>query len=118
LPAASRSLLCKIIDILSIHLPFTEPPAGQLRIASADTQSFAAGLIGAAAKLLPSTYFSTGGDEVNQDCYLNDPETQAALNATGKTLEQALDTFTQATHGALAKEGKTPVVWEGEWCTC
>jgi len=28
-------------------------------------------------------------------------------------LEQALDTFTQATHGALKKAGKTAVVWEG-----
>jgi hexosaminidase len=30
-------------------------------------------------------------------------------------LEQALATFTSATHAALAKVGKTPVVWEGQW---
>jgi hypothetical protein len=31
----------------------------------------------------------------------------------GRTLEQALDAYTQATHGALRKLGKKPVVWEG-----
>lgn len=31
----------------------------------------------------------------------------------GKTLEEALDTFTQATHSVLRGSGKTPVVWEG-----
>jgi hypothetical protein len=32
----------------------------------------------------------------------------------GWTLNEALDEFTQATHGALRSLGKTPVVWEGE----
>lgn len=91
----------------------TEPPAGQLRLASDATAKFTAGLLAAAAKLSPSTLFSTGGDELNTNCYAADPETQQALNATGKTLEQALDTFTQESHKALIAEGKTPVVWEG-----
>jgi len=34
--------------------------------------------------------------------------------AQNKTFEQALDTFTQATHNVLATAGKTPVVWEGQ----
>lgn len=57
--------------------------------------------------------FSTGGDELNIPCYDADAETQQILNSTGQTLEQALSTFTQSTHGALATLGKTPVVWEG-----
>jgi hexosaminidase len=57
---------------------------------------------------------STGGDEINLRCYTDDMMTQAALNASGKTIEQALDTFTQATHAALKYKGKTPVVWEGK----
>jgi len=57
--------------------------------------------------------FSTGGDEINANCYAQDPQTQAGLNSSGRTLEQALDLFTQATHEAIAAEGKTPVVWEG-----
>lgn len=90
-----------------------EPPAGQLRVASGNTTQFTAGLLSTIADLFPSTYFSTGGDEVNQPCYDEDEETQAALNSTGKTFEQALDIFTQATHGALKEKGKTAIVWEG-----
>ena len=56
---------------------------------------------------------STGGDELNTNCYAQDVETQQILNSTGQTLEQALDTFTKATHGALEKLGKTTAVWEG-----
>ncbi|KII91062.1 glycoside hydrolase family 20 protein [Plicaturopsis crispa FD-325 SS-3] len=89
-----------------------EPPAGQLRFTSAEVTNFTAAVLSSVAKTLPSSLFSTGGDEVNIPCYDADPETQKTLNATGKTLEQALDTFTQATHGSLIKEGKTPVVWE------
>lgn len=90
-----------------------EPPAGQLRIASSATTNFTASLLGAVAKTLPSTMFSTGGDEVNLKCYTKDAQTQAELKKSGKTIEQALDTFTSATHGALVAEGKVPVVWEG-----
>ena len=65
------------------------------------------------AKLFPSKLFSTGGDELNTNCYAQDAQTQSELKASGKTLEQALDTFTQVTHKAIEKQGKTPVVWEG-----
>lgn len=109
-----------------------EPPAGQLRFASPDTTKFTAALLKAAASLFSSKLFSTGGDELNANCYTKDPATQKdlgefssrchvekeALNvvtiaAQGKTLEQALDTFTQATHSALKEIGKRAVVWEG-----
>ncbi|KAK7689879.1 hypothetical protein QCA50_006518 [Cerrena zonata] len=89
-----------------------EPPAGQLRFASPTTTNFTAELLSAAAKLFPSKFFSTGGDEVNTNCYAGDAETQSILNSTGETLEQALSNFMQTTHGALEKLGKTPVVWE------
>jgi hypothetical protein len=36
------------------------------------------------------------------------------LAAQNKTLNDALDTFTQANHGALKAVGKTAVVWEGQ----
>lgn len=62
--------------------------------------------------------FSTGGDELNTNCYDIDGPTQEALNTSGRTLEQALDTFTQVTHKALLDQGKTPVVWEGEQPVC
>jgi len=89
-----------------------EPPAGQLRLASTNTTNFTASLLTSVATLFPGPYFSTGGDELNANCYADDQETQASLNSTGKTIEQALDTFTQVTHKALVAKGKTPIVWE------
>jgi len=65
-----------------------------------------------AAKLFPGNYFSTGGDEINAKCYADDPKTQESLAASGKTIEQALDDFTQAEHKSLKDVGKTAVVWQ------
>ncbi|KAI0671147.1 N-acetylhexosaminidase [Trametes maxima] len=89
-----------------------EPPAGQLRFVNPDVTSYIGDLFSAAVKLFPSTMFSTGGDELNTKCYDIDEPTQSALNASGSTLEQALDVFTQKTHKVLEDKGKTPVVWE------
>ncbi|EJC98414.1 N-acetylhexosaminidase [Fomitiporia mediterranea MF3/22] len=89
-----------------------EPPAGQLRIASDDTANFTASLLADVANLFPSSLFSTGGDEINANCYQNDEETQQSLSSSGKTIEQALDGFTNVTHKAVRDAGKTPVVWE------
>ena len=107
-----------VLHLVLLTKQHTEPPSGQLRFASPATTNFTAGLISAAAKMFQSSLFSTGGDELNIPCYDADAETQQILNATGQTLEQALSTFTQATHGALASEGKTPVVWEGALPLC
>ncbi|KAF7799440.1 hypothetical protein EIP86_010675 [Pleurotus ostreatoroseus] len=90
-----------------------EPPAGQLRLASSTVTHYTADLLAAVAKMFPSTLFSTGGDELNTNCYDDDLETQQDLQSSSKTLEEALDTFTQTTHNAIIAEGKTPVVWEG-----
>ncbi|EKM75154.1 hypothetical protein AGABI1DRAFT_132509 [Agaricus bisporus var. burnettii JB137-S8] len=89
-----------------------EPPAGQLRITSPSTVSFTTDLIRAVSSMFPSKLFSTGGDEVNMNCYKKDWLTQRDLGAQGKNIEQALDSFTQVTHSVLTKAGKTPVVWE------
>lgn len=63
---------------------------------------------------MQSKMFSTGGDELNLNCYVKDAQTQADLKKSGKSLEQALDGFIGASHSALRAQGKTPVVWEGE----
>jgi hexosaminidase len=89
-----------------------EPPAGQLRFALPEVMNFTASLLADVAQTLPSYYFSTGGDELNTNCYTEDYITQQQLNSTGTTLNDALDTFTQTTHSALIAQGKTPVVWE------
>jgi hexosaminidase len=93
-----------------------DPPAGQLRLASSATSNFTATLISSIAKTLPSSMFSTGGDELNTNCYAMDSQTQQELKSSGKTLEQALSTFVQANHAGLVELGKTPVVWEGGRC--
>ena len=90
-----------------------EPPAGQLRFASPEVTTFTTDLLVATAKLFPSSLISTGGDELNVNCYQQDLETQQILNSTKQTLFEALSNFTATTHGELIKEKKTPVVWEG-----
>ncbi|KAG6810905.1 hypothetical protein H0H92_009866, partial [Tricholoma furcatifolium] len=89
-----------------------EPPAGQLRFANNETTQFTADLLKNVASLFQSQLFSTGGDELNTNCYAQDNATQADLAASGQTLEEALNTFTQATHDVLIQNGKRPVVWE------
>ncbi|EIW81489.1 glycoside hydrolase family 20 protein [Coniophora puteana RWD-64-598 SS2] len=89
-----------------------EPPAGQLRMTVPEVVNFTTSLLSSVAKTMPSSYFSTGGDEINSACYLDDPITSTYLNTTNTTLNGVLDTFTNSTHSALVGLGKTPVVWE------
>ncbi|KAK7434922.1 Glucosamine-6-phosphate isomerase (Glucosamine-6-phosphate deaminase) (GNPDA) (GlcN6P deaminase) [Stygiomarasmius scandens] len=89
-----------------------EPPAGQLRLASPSTINFTQSLFASASSLFTGKLFSSGGDEINQNCYDKDNQTQSDLTASGKTFEEALDTFTQATHRVLHDNGKRVVVWE------
>ncbi|KAF8526999.1 beta-hexosaminidase [Hysterangium stoloniferum] len=100
----------------SVFSPWTkfanEPPSGQIRLADPKAIDLASSIFASVAKDFPSKYISTGGDELNTACYMSDNATVAQLTAKGQTLEQALDTFTQGTHGALHKAGKTAVVWE------
>jgi len=68
-------------------------------------------VLNAIAELFPSMLFGAGGDEINMRCYADDAQTQSDLS--GRTLNQALDAFTQAAHGTLRNLGKTLVVSEG-----
>ena len=94
-----------------------EPPEGQIRIANPAAVNFTGDMLAAIARTLPSSLFSTGGDEVNTTCYATDPVTQQDLKESGKTLGQALSDFVQSNQEVLAVIGKTPVVWEGESVT-
>ncbi|KAF7767960.1 CAZyme family GH20 [Agaricus bisporus var. burnettii] len=89
-----------------------EPPAGQLRLASPATVNFTSGLIKSMTSMFPSPLFSTGGDEINANCYEKDDQTQSDLNASGQTLDEALASFVGATHEVVRGAGKTPVVWQ------
>lgn len=90
-----------------------EPPAGQLRLANPAVLKFVQDLFSSVLDHMPGKYFSTGGDEINQNCYAKDAPTQAALKASNQTIEQALATFVQGAHAAVKAKGKHPVVWQG-----
>ncbi|KZT59402.1 glycoside hydrolase family 20 protein [Calocera cornea HHB12733] len=89
-----------------------EPPAGQLRFAVPEVLNFTQGMFASILSTLPSTLFSTGGDELNTNCYVNDTIFQHALVEAGQTFGEALNTFVLGTHDTVRAAGKTPVVWE------
>jgi len=51
--------------------------------------------MGSLAGIMPGKYFSTGGDEVNMNCYNSDQQTKNDLAASGKTIEDAVRSFVQ-----------------------
>ncbi|CAK9786847.1 putative beta-hexosaminidase precursor [Cutaneotrichosporon oleaginosum] len=89
-----------------------QPPAGQLRFADDAVVDYTTAIFTAAAELLSSAYFGTGGDELNLRCMRDDGPTQATLKEKGWTLEDALLQFTNRTHAVLLKKGLTPIVWQ------
>ncbi|KAG9103168.1 N-acetyl-glucosamine-6-phosphate deacetylase [Ceratobasidium sp. 370] len=92
----------------------SEQPFGQLRLASPIVQKFTADLLSAVLSPLQGlgTLFSTGGDEVDTNCYAKDGPTQDELKKQGITLDSAFEKFTNVTHAAVRNSGRTPVVWE------
>ncbi|KAG8734073.1 N-acetyl-glucosamine-6-phosphate deacetylase [Ceratobasidium sp. 414] len=90
------------------------PPAGQLRFASPAVQKFIADVFSAVLSPLKDlgTLFSTGGDEVNTNCYAEDQSVQNKLKEQNIPIDDALDKFTNVTHAAVRSAGRTPVVWE------
>ncbi|RSH95335.1 N-acetyl-glucosamine-6-phosphate deacetylase [Saitozyma podzolica] len=89
-----------------------QPPAGQLRFADPRVADFVSGVFTASAGLSGSRYFSTGGDELNVACMMEDEPTTELLDRNGWTLDEALDDFTRKTHATLIGLGKTPLVWQ------
>ncbi|TBU57872.1 N-acetylhexosaminidase [Dichomitus squalens] len=88
----------------------SEPPAGQLRIASPATVEFAKTLFDSVASVLPSKMMSSGGDEVNLPCWEEDEETETDLAERNITIADALNDFVQAVQGVITSHGKTPFI--------
>ncbi|RDX42542.1 N-acetylhexosaminidase [Lentinus brumalis] len=88
----------------------SEPPAGQLRIASPNTLAFAKTFFDSVASALPGTMMSSGGDEVNLPCWEEDEETQADLTQRNMTIADALNQFVGTVQGVIAAHGKTPFI--------
>ncbi|KAI0808032.1 N-acetylhexosaminidase [Fomes fomentarius] len=88
----------------------SEPPAGQLRVASPSTLLFAKTLFDSVASDLPSKMMSSGGDEVNLPCWEEDEETQHDLAERNITIADALNEFVQTVQGVIRTHGKTPFI--------
>lgn len=88
-----------------------EPPSGTLKLNSSAVYDFMNTLYG---DLLPrispwSAYFHSGGDEVNQNAYLNDDTVRS--NDTS-VLQPLIQKFVNRNHDQIRANGMTPVVWE------
>lgn len=88
-----------------------EPPSGTLKLNSSDVTTFLHTLF---ADLLPrvaphTSYFHTGGDEVNANAYTLDETVGTNDTAVLQPLMQA---FVDRNHASVRAAGLTPIVWE------
>lgn len=88
-----------------------EPPSGTLKLNSTAVDKFLEKLFD---DLLPriypySSYFHTGGDEVNRNAYMLDDTVKSSNFSILQPLMQA---FITRNHAQVRKQGLTPMVWE------
>ncbi|KAF2478159.1 uncharacterized protein BDR25DRAFT_338804 [Lindgomyces ingoldianus] len=88
-----------------------EPPSGTLKLNSSAVDSFLEKLFD---DLLPrvypfSSYFHTGGDEVNKNAYKLDETVRSSDSAV---LQPLMQKFVDRNHNQLRSLGLTPIVWE------
>jgi hexosaminidase len=104
--------LVAAFDIQPDHSTYAaEPPSGTLKLNSSAVYEFLETLFD---DLLPrirhySSYFHTGGDEVNKNAYLLDDTVRSKDPAI---LQPLMQKFIDRNHGQLRKKGLTPIVWE------
>ncbi|KAF2005856.1 glycoside hydrolase family 20 protein [Amniculicola lignicola CBS 123094] len=88
-----------------------EPPSGTLKLNSSAVNDFLKTLF---EDLLPrvhpySSYFHTGGDEVNKNAYKLDDTVRSSDPAI---LQPLMQEFIDRIHGHVRSQGLTPIVWE------
>lgn len=88
-----------------------EPPSGTLKLNSSAVSDFLETLLD---DLLPriypfSSYFHTGGDEVNKNAYTLDDTVQSNDTAV---LQPLMQKFIDRNHDQVRAMGLTPIVWE------
>ncbi|KAF2012254.1 glycoside hydrolase family 20 protein [Aaosphaeria arxii CBS 175.79] len=88
-----------------------EPPSGTLKLNSSDVDTFLSKLFD---DLLPrifpfSTYFHTGGDEVNKNAYELD---DTVKSKDPEVLQPLMQAFIDRNHDQVRSQGLTPIVWE------
>ncbi|KAJ1837208.1 Glucosamine-6-phosphate isomerase (Glucosamine-6-phosphate deaminase) (GNPDA) (GlcN6P deaminase), partial [Coemansia sp. RSA 2703] len=90
-----------------------EPPSGQLNIAKPETVAFTNKLVDEYTKLFTDEVFHLGGDEVNRNCWSEDPDVIAYLAAhPGEDVESLLASWYAKVHDHLETTGKTAFTWE------
>ncbi|KAJ1736646.1 Glucosamine-6-phosphate isomerase (Glucosamine-6-phosphate deaminase) (GNPDA) (GlcN6P deaminase) [Coemansia sp. Benny D160-2] len=90
-----------------------EPPSGQLNIAKPESIEFTNKIIDEYTKLFPDSVFHLGGDEVNRNCWSEDPDVQAYLAAhPGEDVESLLANYYAKVHDHLETTGKYAYTWE------
>ncbi|KAF2202036.1 hypothetical protein GQ43DRAFT_414460 [Delitschia confertaspora ATCC 74209] len=88
-----------------------EPPSGTLKLNSKDVDAFLDTLF---SDLMPrvspySSYFHTGGDEVNKQAYTLD---DTVKSADPVVLQPLMQRFVDRNHDRVREAGLAPVVWE------
>jgi hexosaminidase len=88
-----------------------EPPSGTLKLNSSAVYGFLEKLFDdLLPRVLPySSYFHTGGDEVNRNAYLFDDTVKSNDSAI---LQPLMQKFVDRNHDQVRALGLTPVVWE------
>ncbi|KAJ2694208.1 Glucosamine-6-phosphate isomerase (Glucosamine-6-phosphate deaminase) (GNPDA) (GlcN6P deaminase), partial [Coemansia spiralis] len=90
-----------------------EPPSGQLNIAKPAAADFATGLIAEYTKLFTDDVFHLGGDEVNRNCWSEDPDVKAYLQThSNATVETLLADFYTKVHAAVQAKKRVGMSWE------
>jgi hexosaminidase len=88
-----------------------EPPSGTLKLNSSAVDKFLSTLFGdLLPRVLPySSYFHTGGDEVNKNAYEFDDSVRSSDPAV---LQPLMQKFIDQNHDKVRSQGLTPIVWE------
>jgi hexosaminidase len=88
-----------------------EPPCGSLQLNNPDVATFLEKLFDdVLPRVAPySSYFHTGGDEVNMNTYLLDPTVKSNDKAV---LQPLIQKFVDRNHDQIRKAGLIPIVWE------
>ncbi|KAJ2057778.1 Glucosamine-6-phosphate isomerase (Glucosamine-6-phosphate deaminase) (GNPDA) (GlcN6P deaminase) [Coemansia sp. RSA 922] len=90
-----------------------EPPSGQLNIAKPAARDFAIDIVSEYVRLFPDNVFHLGGDEVNRNCWKEDPDVRAYLGANPEeSVESLLVDFYDKLHGAVESLNRTGMTWE------
>ncbi|OLY83136.1 Beta-hexosaminidase 2 [Smittium mucronatum] len=90
-----------------------EPPSGQLNIAKQGALDFTGNVLDEYASLFTDNVFNVGGDEVNRNCWNEDPYFIQYLSENPtEDVESVLRSYYAFVYAKVAALNKTPMCWE------